>query len=233
MLVEPPRTRVSDRPRPPLTTEPRAARLRVRVRDPGTPAPEADPPAAPPPPSARSVSDASRSVPLTQVVLLAAALALAATSRGDVVVLTLLLGFGARRRASALAAGGALGAALLRWGSGGLGAIAGAQAVLGPAGWTGSAAAVASSWFGAMALVLAAVSLDRSSALVTTLSVAPFAIAAADVVVGPAPGGGLALRVAASAIALVATTALARWRSLPWVAVGCGALALVCAGLAR
>jgi hypothetical protein len=170
---------------------------------------------------------------MPRAALLAAAFALAVSSRGDVVVLALLLGFGAGRRASGLAAAAALAAALVRWGSPSLGAIAGAQAVLGPAGWTGSSAAVASAWLGAFALVFAAVPLDRASWLVTTLSVAPFAIAAADVVVGPAPGGALALRALGSVVALAVTTLLARRRSLPVVAVGAGALALVCAGFAR
>jgi hypothetical protein len=158
---------------------------------------------------------------------------LAATSRGDVVVLALLLGFGVGRRASGLAAAGALAAALVRWGSPALGAIAGAQAVLGPAGWTGSPAAVASAWLGALALLLAASSLDRTSTLVSALSTAPFAIAAADLVVGPAPGGAVALRVLASAVAVAATTLLARWRAFPVLAIGSGAVALLCAGIAR
>jgi hypothetical protein len=170
---------------------------------------------------------------MPRTVLLAAALALAITSRGDVVVLALLLGFGAGRRWSALASALALAAAFVRWGSPALGAIAGAQAVLGPAGWTGSSAAVASAWLGAGALVLASVPLDSTSKIITALSVAPFAIAAADLVVGPAAGGALALRVLASALALVATTLLARWRSLPSLAAGCGALALLSAGIAR
>jgi hypothetical protein len=170
---------------------------------------------------------------MPRAALLAAALALAVTSRGDVVLLALLLGFGAGRRASGLAAGAALAAVLVRWGSPALGALAGAQAVLGPAGWTGSSAAVASAWLGALALVLAADSLDDTSIVVTVLSVAPFAVAAADVVVGPAPGGALVLRVLASAAALAVTTVLARWRSMPAVAMGSGALALLCAGIAR
>jgi len=90
------------------------------------------------------------------VALLAAAFVLAVTSRGDVVVLALLLGLGTGRRRAGLAAAGALGAAMVRWGSPSLSAIAGAQAVLGPAGWTGSRAAIVSAWFGAVALVLAA-----------------------------------------------------------------------------
>ena len=116
-----------------------------------------------------------------------------------------------------------------------LGAIAGAQAVLGPAGWTGSWFAIASAWLGATALVLAAVSLDRTSVVVTALSVAPFAIAATDVVVGPAPGGALALRVLASVVALIVTTLVARraHSSLPSIAVASGALALLCAGFGR
>lgn len=170
---------------------------------------------------------------MPRAALLAAALAVAVLSRGDVVVLALLLGFGAGRRLSGLASLTALTAALVRWGSPSLGSIAGAQAVLGPAGWTGSAAAVASAWLGALALVLAAVPLARTSTVVIALSVSPFAIAAADVVVGPAPGGALVLRVLASAIALVATTLLARWRSMPLLASGCGGLALLCAGIAR
>ncbi|MEY2423325.1 MAG: hypothetical protein QOI95_3392 [Acidimicrobiaceae bacterium] len=188
---------------------------------------------------------------MPRAALLAAAFALAVTSRGDVVVLTLLLGFGAARRASGLASALALTAAFVRWGSPALGAIAGGQAVLGPAGWTGSAAAVASAWCSAFALVFAAVSWpvaaatapapsrrDRRQRAPRTLAasvypVAPFAIAAADVVVGPAPGGALALRVLASVIALVVTTLVARWRSLPLLACTSGALALLCAGLAR
>jgi hypothetical protein len=170
---------------------------------------------------------------MPRTALLAAALALAVTSRGDVFVLALLLGFGAGRRASGLASAGALGAALVRWGSPALGAIAGAQAVVGPAGWTGSTLAVASAWFGALALVLAAPPIDRGRSIVNGLAVAPFAIAAADVVVGPAPGGALALRVVASSVALAATVLVARWRSMPSIAIGCGALALVCAGIAR
>jgi hypothetical protein len=170
---------------------------------------------------------------MPRAALLVAALVLAVASRGDVVVLALLLAFGAGRRASGLAAAAALGAALVRWGSPALGAIAGAQAVVGPAGWTGSTAAVASAWLAALALVFAAVPFERVPTTVVIVSVAPFAIAAADVVVGPAPGGAIGWRVLASAVAVVVTTLVARWRSLPMVAVAAGVLALVCAGIAR
>ena len=209
-------------------------RLRVRVRADVTPAPPPPTPVEDPPaPQEPPASSSGVVLPLPRVLLLAAALALAVTSRGDVVVLAVLLGFGAGRRTTGLASAAALLAALVRWRSPSLGAIAGAQAVLGPAGWTGSPLAVASAWLGAVALVLAAVSLDRRSMVITALSAAPFAIAAADVVVGPAPGGALALRVLVSAVALVVTTLVVRWRSLPSIAMGVGALALVCAGIAR
>jgi hypothetical protein len=169
---------------------------------------------------------------MPRAALLAAALALAVSSHGDVVVLAVLLGLGAGRRASGVAVAVALTAALVRWGSPSLGAIAGAQAVLGPAGWTGSSVAVVSAWTGAAALMLAAVSFDRTSTTQTVLSVSPFAIAAADVVAGPAPGGALAVRVLASVIAIVVTTVVARWRSLRAVAVVCASISLVCAGFA-
>src|SRR5258707_14157709 len=90
----------------------------------GTPPPPPPPPAPPPPPppplpppTPPAEVDGPPShggivVPMPRAVLLAAALTLAATSRGDVVVLALLLGFGAGRRWSGLAAAAALGAAL-------------------------------------------------------------------------------------------------------------------------
>jgi len=246
VLVEPSRTRLSPRARTPpvLSTPPSPRRVRVRVRprdgeappvaepidEPAPePGPEPEPPIEPPPPNV----DGRFTVPMPGAVLLVAALAMAISSRGDVVVLALLLGFGAMRRASGVAIALALTASLVRWGSPSLGAIAGAQAVLGPAGWTGSAAAVASAWLAAVALLLAAVPLSRANNLVLALWLAPFAIAAADVSVGPAPGGALPLRVVASVVAMAAAVALARWRSLPTIAIGCGALALLCAGIAR
>ncbi len=228
--MEPPRSGVPDRPRPaPLSTEPRGPRLRVRVRPPDTPP---TPPEEPQPESELALRPPAR-LPVPRAALLAAAFVLALTSRGDVVLLAVLLGFGAARRTSALACAAALSAALVRWGSPGLGAIAGAQAVVGPAGWTGSNVAVASSWLAASALLLAAVPLDDERLAVRALSVAPFAVAAADVVVGPAPGGALALRAAATVLACGLAFALTRWRRWPWLAVGVGVLALVTAGVSR
>src|SRR5436190_13971425 len=109
-----------------------------------------------------------------RVAALGAAFVLAVVSRGDVVVLAALLGLGVGRPASALATAGALGATLVRWGSPSLEAIAGAQAVLGPAGWTGSNAAVAAAWLAGAALVLASRPRRRATPLSTAIAAAPF-----------------------------------------------------------
>jgi hypothetical protein len=168
-----------------------------------------------------------------RVALLAAAFVLAVSSRGDLVVLTAMLGLGVGRPASALAAAGALAATLVRWGSPSLEAIAGAQAVVGPAGWTGSNVAVAAVWLAGAALVLASRPRRRGTPLSTAIAAAPFAVAAADVVVGPSAGGAIVLRVAGSVVAVVLAVAASRWRRGPDVACGLAVVALVAAGLAQ
>ncbi|MEY2569896.1 MAG: hypothetical protein QOE63_246, partial [Acidimicrobiaceae bacterium] len=90
--------------------------------------------------------------------------------------------------------------ALLRGGTTSLGALAGAQAVLGPAGWTGRGAAVASAWFGALAVV-AATPDPLALRGGRVLTAAPFGAAAALLAVGPGPGGQLPLRVVAAVVA--------------------------------
>jgi len=149
-----------------------------------------------------------------------------------VVVAVVLAALG-RSRASTAAPVFACLASVVRWGSSSLGAIAGAQAVLGPAGWTGDIAAVASAWCTAVALVAGAPAGPALLAL-------PFGVAAADVVAGPAPGGALAVRVLATAVAAALALAVsARLRSAGWARAldtGCvlaGALALLLAGIAR
>jgi hypothetical protein len=218
VLVEPPRPCVPDRARPAhLNAPPRRVRLRSRTG-----------PAAPVPETATSAGD----LPVLRLALGAGALVVAVASRGDVYVLAVLLGFAAGRRRAGLAVALALVASSVRWGSPSLGAIAGAQAVLGPAGWTGSAAAVGSAWFAAAALVLAAAPIDRGWPW-RMASVAPFGLAAADVVAGPGPGGAIAVRVLASAIACAAAAALPDRRARDAFAVAAAVVALGCAGVAR
>src|SRR5207253_8473229 len=139
----------------------------------------------------------------------------------------------------ALALVGALGGVALRWGSSSLGAVAGAQAVLGPAGWTGSAAAVASAWTAAAAVVLASPG-ERVPGLPRWLgplaAAVPFGLVTAVVAVGPGPGGAVRLRVVASIVGTAAVMAVGRidgdWLTAarPRAAVGLGVAALVLGG---
>ena len=110
---------------------------------------------------------------------------------------------------------------LLRWGSTSLGALAGAQSVLGPAGLTGPATVAASSWLAAGAVVLAC----RPPVL---LGVLPFGALAAAVVAGPGPGGELVWRIIATAAATLVCAGVARYapRWVVWVAVAAGVASL-------
>jgi len=132
---------------------------------------------------------------------------MAATSSGDVLLLGVLLGFAAADLAVG-ATGVVVGLAVVgRWGTSSLAALAGGQAVVGAAGVTGPALLAASAWCGAAALTLAAP--RRPVATVA------FALAAADVVAGPAAlssgGGPLAVRVAASLVAVLLAFFAATW----------------------
>jgi len=222
MLVEPPRPRVSGRAGPPLLS---AAAPRVRIRRRG----------ALEPASRHSGPDhrhGERVVVPIRSALLVAALVLAVSSRGDVFVLALVLSLGVGRRASAFAASVALISVMVRWGSPSLAAIAGAQAVLGPAGWTGSRAAVASAWLAAIAVIGATRRGPRLLSLASGVSVAPFAVAAADVVAGPSIGGEIGWRVVATIVAFAVALIVSRWRRAPECAVACAVAALVTAAVA-
>ena len=106
-----------------------------------------------------------------------------------------------------------------------LAALAGAQHVIGPAGATGPVALAAASWCAALALVFS----TRSEFVVS----AAFGLAAADVVAGPAIGHGgqaLAVRLAASLLAVAATWFVGGWvppRLARPAAVAAGALAVL------
>jgi len=172
-----------------------------------------------------------------RVAAAAAALVLVVTSSGHGLLLAALLGVAAWSPVAAVAAVLAAVAGLRRWGSIALGDWAGAQAVVGLGGTTGTAAAVAGAWLAAAALVATARPggaapargpaaprpAGRTGALVgrlrtATRRVAPVAVAApagvaaATLVVGPGPGGPLGLRVAASLVGLALALALATAR---------------------
>lgn len=180
-----------------------------------------------------------------------AALVLAVLSRGDVVVLAALLALAAWHLPAVGAVVPALLASAWRWGSTSLDALAGAQAVIGPAGWTGPKAAAASAWLAAVALVLAvpgrrprlttegggtggpSAALDASNLV---LAIATGATAAV-VIAGPAPGGAVWVRVLATVVATGLAFVVAARRTprrgavIDGVAIVAGLGALALAGL--
>lgn len=149
----------------------------------------------------------------------AAAVVLAVLSLGDALVLAALLVVVAWRL-PALTVVPALLASSWRWGSTSLDALAGAQAVLGPAGLVGSGRGAAASWLAAAALVLSSpavrwrvagpsevaasqgVAVERLRLdVVTGLAAVAIGATAADVVAGPSLGGDWWLRVVATVVA--------------------------------
>jgi hypothetical protein len=131
---------------------------------------------------------------------------MAVSATGDALALGVLLGLAALD-AVAGAIGVLVGLAVAgRWGSTALAALAGGQAVVGPAAWSGRPGLVASSWAAAFALVLAC-GRGWPHALA-------FGTAAALVLAGPAAGrspiGALGLRVVATVAAVAACRAVSR-----------------------
>lgn len=123
----------------------------------------------------------------------------------------------------------------MRWDTPALAAVAGAQAVLGPAGLVQPAAGAASAWFGATALALASSGLvdnpddgskRRGAALATSLALGP---AIAVVLAGPSLAGGPLLRILATlaGVGLAFGAAALPWRrAVAGTAVGAGAMAV-------
>jgi hypothetical protein len=141
----------------------------------------------------------------------AAALVLAGLSRGDALVLAGLLALAAWRPLPAAAGAAALAATAWRWSSASLEDIAGAQAVLGPAGWVGPGLSAAGAWLGALALLAATPVLPaRAARLVAAIATGA---AAAVVVVGPAPGGAVWARVVATVVGSAVALVVAQQRS--------------------
>jgi hypothetical protein len=184
-------------------------RLRLRLRRPAVP------------------PVAVRGVPSTAVA--AAVLVLAAASRGEVLVLGILLCALRPRPSGAVAVASALAASSWRWGTTSLEALAGAQAVLGPAGVVGPVPAAAGSWLAGAAVLLA---LGRRP---EPLPSAAIGVVVAAVVAGPAPGGDLPLRVLVAVAAGAAALGLGAYRAgrrhldgpLAWVGAAAGMGALV------
>lgn len=158
----------------------------------------------------------------------AAVAALALTSTGDVLVVAVLLAVVAADVVVGVATVGAALAVLARWGTTSLPGLAGGQAVVGAAGWTGPALAVVSSWLAAAAV--AAASPSRWWAAI------PFGLTAGLLVAGPATGGGgvtaFAVRLAGAVGGMAVCVAATRWPASParrGAAAAAGAVAVLLA----
>jgi hypothetical protein len=153
-----------------------------------------------------TLADPAERQRLVRLGLAAGVVAMVATSTGDVLAVGVALGLLAADAVTGSTAVLAGLATVARWSSSSVGALAGAQAVVGAAGWTGPWPSVLSSWVAALALVLVCPR-GRGAAVA-------FGVVAAALVAGPAVGGSLgslAVRVGASAVG-VAAAALAASR---------------------
>jgi hypothetical protein len=149
---------------------------------------------------------------------------MAGAAAGDVLLLGALLAVVAVDLLAGAGVALAAASVLVRWGSSSLGALAGDQAVIGAAGWTGPIALVLSSWCAAVAIVIA-----------TPRGVLPalaFGLAAASVVAGPGVGGPVVVRIVASAVAVAAAWAVGRYATPSWTRLAAGLLGLLALGLA-
>jgi hypothetical protein len=158
---------------------------------------------------------------VVRVAGIGAATVVALLSRGDALVLAVLLGLAAfDLRAAAASALVAL-AVLARMGTTSLPALAGAQAVLGPAGASNPGLGALSAWLAALALVLVCPG---------GWTAVPFGMAAALVVNGPAATsfGALVVRVLAMVAFIDLALAAGRW----WPKSVTRPAGLVSAGLA-
>ena len=151
------------------------------------------------------VADPAERQRLLRLGLATAVTAMVTTSTGDVLVVGVALGLLAADAVVGATAALAALATVARWSSSSLGALAGGQAVLGAAGWTGSWPSVLSSWAAALALLL--VCPRGPSAAVA------FGLVASALVAGPAvggSGGNLVLRLVASAVAVAGAALVAQ-----------------------
>lgn len=156
---------------------------------------------------------------------LAAGAVLTATGRGDLWTIAIALGVADESVLTALVVGLAGVATLARTGSAAIADIAGSQAVLGAAGVTGSAVAIAATWAGAVSLLV----IGRSRWVGAGLG-----LVAGALVAGPSPAGG-ASNVAVwaaglgvgGAVGWFASDYLAGRDWIRWLAVALGGVGLL------
>lgn len=150
---------------------------------------------------------------------------------GHVAVLAALLAILAAHPAATAALALAGGATILRWGTGSLGAIVGAQAVLGPAGVVGPGMAAAGSWLAAAAVLLSTpgpVTIRPLGAAM--LGAVATGTTAATLVMGPSPVDRPAVRIAGllgGILAAILVTFVPWRRIVALLAVAAGVAAAV------
>ena len=128
-------------------------------------------------------------------------------------------------RAGAVASLLATGTALLRWGSPSLTAVAGGQAVLGPAILVGSTASAASAWLAAAALVTATPRLRGTDELVVAVVAG---VSAGAVAAGPTLVDDPVVRIAGAVVAVAVAVVLGR---LPYPRLLAAVLGVAALGL--
>lgn len=163
------------------------------------------------------------------VALVSAASVIAVTSSGDTFLLAALLGLVAADIAVAGVAALAAVSLTIRFGTSSLAAAAGAQAVLGPAGFVGEPLSAAAAWLAGLALAFVS---PRG------LPMLAFGLAAGTVLAGPDVAGPatLAVRVAGALGGLTVTWAAARYvprQAARWSAAAFAGLAVVAAVAGR
>ncbi len=141
---------------------------------------------------------------------------MAITSTGDVLAAGVLLGLAAGDLVAGTVGVLAGIAVIGRWGSSSLAALAGGQAVLGAAGWSGPPGMILSSWAAALAVILVWPDRPASSSFSGghPAGVVACGIFAAALVAGPAVGletnSVVVLRMVASAVGIGVASAVAR-----------------------
>ena len=146
-------------------------------------------------------------------------------AHGPAVVLGVLVAAALGYPLAAATVGLALVATTVRWGSGWLVAVTGAQAVLGPALVVGPTAAAASSWLAAASLVMA---VPDGSIVVAAASGA----SAALLLAGPGGWGGVAPRLVATVVLVAGAALIGRSGRTRLRALAATGLAVVAVALA-
>lgn len=171
--------------------------------------------------------------------LIAAALVLPVARTGSLLLAGLFVGLAVAGPRETVAVVLAVASAGIRWGTGTIDAVTGAQEVLGPAVTTGSAAAVAATVFAALAIIVSA----RRPADVpgAWLAALPAGVLAATIAAGGDPGADVLVRMLAAVLMTIVATGVLIVRGrienaerfAGWIAIGFGLVSVAVALVSR